>query len=163
MYQIPEGLKKTASMVILKHNDQFLLLKRNRPPNLGMYVPVGGKLDPFEDPRQAAIRETYEETGFHLREVNFAGLLVETSQTKYNWQSYIYWAEIEYQDPPSCDEGELAWIPANGLLEVPTPPTDWHIYQLMLEKKPFVFNAIYNEQMQLISMINELTGKDYVD
>ena len=162
MHQIPEGLKNTASMVILKHDHQFLLLKRNRPPNVGMYVPVGGKLDPYEDPRQTAIRETYEETGIRLAQVNFAGLLVETSPTKYNWQSYIFWAEIDYREPPDCDEGELGWIVASDLLKVPTPPTDWQIYQFMLDKKPFIFNAIYNEHLQLVSMVNELTGKEYV-
>ena len=60
----PLGLKRSAAMVVLRNQGHFLLLKRRKPPNAGMYVPVGGKLEPFEDPHTAAIRETLEETGW---------------------------------------------------------------------------------------------------
>ncbi len=55
MNKVPFGLKRTATLCILRNDNNCLLLKRLREP------PVGGKLDPFESPLNAAIRETFEE------------------------------------------------------------------------------------------------------
>ena len=49
----PKGLKRAATMVVLRHQDQFLLLKRAKPPFIGHYLPVWGKLEPHEDPYNA--------------------------------------------------------------------------------------------------------------
>ena len=155
---IPNGLKKSAAMVVLRHQDLFLLLQRANPPHPGKYLPVGGKLEAFEDPRSAAIRETAEETGIQLDHLSFSGILIETSPTKYNWQSSIYVADIEYLPPPYCDEGTLKWIPLLDIPNVPTPETDWHVYHYIMQEKPFVFNALYNDQMELSSMLEEIEG-----
>lgn len=153
------GLKKLAAMVILRHKDRFLLLKRNKLPNINMYVPVGGKLEPFETPRAAAIRETTEETGLDLASIRFCGTLTETSPTTYNWLSYIYIAEIEDIPPPYCDEGTLEWIAMKDFLKVPTPPTDWYIFQYVLAHRPFAFSAEFDEQLNMLKMIEEIEEK----
>ena len=156
--KIPIGLKKSAAMVVLRHRHQFLLLERNKMPNKGKVVPVGGKVDPFEDPYTTALRETWEETGIRLESARYCGLLIETSPTQYNWQSSIYLADIEWQEAPICDEGKLQWIERSALLEVPTPPTDLEIYKYILANKPFAFNAIYDAQLNLLSMVEEIEG-----
>jgi len=156
--KVPIGLKKVAAMCVLKHKDKFLLLKRANEPNKGMYVPVGGKLEPFEDQITAVIRETHEEAGILLESAKFCGILIETSPTKYNWISYIYMAEIDDQIPPYCDEGVLEWIAIIDLLTVPTPPTDRWIYKYLLENKPFAFSAIYDEQLNMLELIEEIEG-----
>lgn len=50
MSQIPLGLKKAATLCVLRHQNQLLLLKRWKEPNKDLFTPVGGKLDPFEGP-----------------------------------------------------------------------------------------------------------------
>jgi 8-oxo-dGTP diphosphatase len=154
---IPIGIKKVATMVILQHKDRYLLLKRAKAPNAGMYLPVGGKIEPFEDPKSCAIRETKEETGIKISNPLFCGILTESSPTKYNWISYIYKAEIEDQPAPNCDEGELEWIEEKDLAELPTPPTDMCIYQYVKNNQKFILNAIYNQDLELIEMREELT------
>ena len=156
--KVPQGLKKTAAMMILQHEDSFLLLQRKNPPNQGMYVPVGGKLDPFEAPYQAAVRETFEETGIRVEKPVFGGVLVESSPTRYNWQSYIYLAKIDYLPPPPCDEGILSWVKLPEVLDLPTPPTDWMVYKYMMAGKPFVFSAKYNTELQMLEMWEEIEG-----
>ncbi len=158
MQKIPYGIKKIASMCVLKHKNQFLLLKRANEPNRGKYVPVGGKSEPHESPYQTVLRETFEETGIQLGKAKFCGILTETSPVKYNWISYIYLAEIPYQPAPFCDEGILEWITIEDLLKVPTPPTDWWIYKYILAGKSFVFSADYDADLNMLWMVDDLMG-----
>lgn len=153
------GIKKVAAMVILRHQNKYLLLKRSNAPNRGLYVPVGGKLEPFESPREAAIRETKEETGFDIEELHFCGTLVETSPIKYNWISYIYIADIADVPPPICDEGILEWIGSDQLSKVPAPPTDAFIYDYVARNKPFAFSATFNSQLEMLTMMDEWKNK----
>lgn len=156
----PLGLKRSAAMIVLRHQQSFLLLKRNKSPHIGKYVPVGGKLEPFEDPYTAALRELKEETGFDLDRLSYGGVLVESSPIKYNWQCNIYLADIPYTEPPYCDEGILEWIPFDKVPEVSTPPTDWHIYQFLMQGRPFAINAVYDAELKLLSMVEEIQNED---
>lgn len=152
------GMKRIAAMCILQHKDRFLLLKRAKMPNKGMYVPVGGKLDPFERPHDAARRETWEETGLEIDPGNCCGVLTESSPTDYNWMCYIYKATIGDIPPPPCPEGDLEWIFFDELLTIPTPPTDWWIYQYVMKGKPFIFDAVYDEQLNMLELREEIEG-----
>ena len=84
------------------------------------------------------------------------GSLIETSPTKYNWNCLIYLAEIPFQPAPPCNEGQLKWVKVKDLLDVPTPPTDLAIYKYVLESKPFMLNAVFDVNMNLISMREEI-------
>lgn len=153
------GLKRSCAMVVLRCEQQFLLLKRIRPPFVGHYLPVGGKLDPHEDPYSAALRETFEETGIQVEKLQYGGVLIETSPVDYNWQSNIYIADIDFREPPISDEGTLEWIAFDNIPNIPTPPTDFIIYQYLMRRQPFAFNAIYDEKLQLLRMVEEIEGK----
>ncbi len=158
----PPGLKRPAVMVVLRHRDQFLLLKRAKPPNQGLYVPVGGKIDPYEDPYATGLREVQEETGIVLTEMRYMGSLIETAPVEYNWWCSIYLADIPWQAAPPCDEGELEWISFTALANLPTPATDWHIYQYMAREQPFAMRAIFNENLEMILMVEEFENKRLV-
>lgn len=157
--EFPTGLKRAAAMVVLRHAQQFMLLKRIRPPFVGNYLPVGGKLDPHEDPYTAALREAYEETGIRLNTLRYGGVLIETSPVDYNWQSNIYVADIDFREPPVSDEGTLEWVHFENIPNIPTPPTDFVIYQYLMRQQPFAFNAIYDAGMNLLQMTEEIEGK----
>lgn len=160
--KVASGLKRTAVLCVLRHQDRFLLLRRLKEPNKDKYTPVGGKLDPYESPIDAAIRETREETGISVSGMRYAGMLVETSPTDYNWTGFVYVAAIDDMPPPPCNEGTLEWITLDQVLQVPTPPTDWFIYQYIVESRPFAFHADYDADLQLLRMREELEGIDLV-
>ncbi|GAB2630023.1 NUDIX hydrolase [Belliella aquatica] len=157
MSKISPGIKKVATICVLRNGDHFLLLKRAKEPNKGLYTPLGGKLDPFETPLNAAIRETWEESGIKVNNMEFRGILTETSPVDYNWISYVYLAEIEKQTTVESDEGSLEWMHVDDLLKIPTPKTDLYIYKSLIKGSKFIFNAEYNEDLELQLMINELT------
>ncbi len=150
--------KKCAVICVLRHGDEFLLLRRAREPNLGLYVPVGGKLEPGESPRAAAVREIHEEAGIAGAEVRYLGSLVESSPTEYNWWSAVYLAHVPRVPPPPCREGALEWIPRAALGEVPMPVTDRHIYEYLEAGRPFAFSADYDASLTLLAMHDELAG-----
>lgn len=155
----PHGLKRSGVMIVLQSGDQVLLLKRNKPPYMGLYTPVGGKLEPFEDPYSAAVRETLEETGIQPDVFRYAGVVVETSPGHYNWQCNIYHAEIAYQEAPFCDEGELAWIPIDRVEEAPVPEIDHYMFSYLRTGKLFAFNAIFDEALNLLALMEEMEGR----
>ncbi|QIN82384.1 NUDIX domain-containing protein [Rubrobacter tropicus] len=56
--------------------DLVLMLLRTRPPNMGLWNGLGGKISPGETPLQSIRREVFEEAGIDLREterVRFGG------------------------------------------------------------------------------------------
>ncbi len=154
------GHKRAAVFCIIKSGSRYLLLQRARQPNQGKFVPVGGKIDPFEAPHDAVVREVWEETGLCISYPEFCGVLSETSPVDYNWISFIYKVEIEFVAAPPCDEGELFWFEEHDLKTIETPPTDWYIYQYIAAGQKFVFNAEYDDQMNLIRMVDDLSGAD---
>ena len=125
--EVNPGIKRTAAMIILRHDKEFLLLKRHKDPNAGCYVPIGGKLEPHERPIDAAIRETFEEAGLRINigQLHYAGVLSESSPTNYNWLCFIYVVDIERIPPPFCNEGILEWVTFDKIPDIPTPATDW--------------------------------------
>ncbi len=155
----PAGLKRAAAICILRNNDRFLLLCRSNTPNKGMFVPVGGKLEPFESPQQAVVREVREETGLDITSPKYCGLLTETAPNTYNWICYVYLADIADIEPPFCNEGTLHWVSFSDILSVPTPPTDWWIYRFVMDNRPFMLNATFGQDMQLCAFTEDIAGE----
>lgn len=152
------GLKRVATLCILRNKDRFLLLRRLKEPNKDMYVPVGGKIDPFENPDDAVVREVMEETGIRITSKQFCGILTETSPVKYNWISYVYVSDIQFVEAPYCNEGDLEWISATELESIPTPLTDLYIYDYVAKGKPFAFNAIYDAALNLTALLEQYSN-----
>ena len=153
------GLKRTAVLCVLRHGDELLLLRRTKTLHFGLYVPVGGKVDPFESPKAAALREVQEEAGVVLSDAQFCGVLVETSPTDYNWVGFIYLADIPRCEPIPCDEGVLEWVPVARLGDCPLPECDRFLYPYILVGRPFVFDVTYDADIHIQRMVEELSGK----
>jgi 8-oxo-dGTP diphosphatase len=148
---------KIAVVVILESPGYWLMLKRSRSPNQGLYTPVGGKIENGESPRAAAIREVQEEAGLQIADPGYCGLLVDSSPTDYNWICFVYRASVDYFEPPSCNEGMLSWIPVESLATLPTPVTDPYLYPRVLSGQPFFLNALYSNEGDLIKLTEEIS------
>lgn len=62
------GPARAVSAAIL-HEGRFLLVRRGRPPALGLYAFPGGRVEPGETLEQAVRREVIEETGALVEDV----------------------------------------------------------------------------------------------
>ncbi|MFF0990090.1 NUDIX hydrolase [Kocuria nitroreducens] len=58
---------RAAAAVVVREDGRLLLVRRGREPQRGRWSVPGGKAEPGETVAQAAVRETFEETGARVR------------------------------------------------------------------------------------------------
>lgn len=159
------GLKRGICLCILECNDEFLLIRRGKTKMDmeelgGLYIPIGGKIDPFETPEQAIIREINEETGIDISTPKLLGILTETSPLpKYNNIVYFFHKTIEKQQIKECDEGFFEWIKKSNINNIPTPEIDRIIYEYLENRQNFIINATYDEKLNLLGAYEYLENK----
>lgn len=130
---------KIAVLVFLENRDgQHLLMLRAKPPNLGVWSPIGGKLETAtgESPFECAVRETFEETGlradagqFHL----FAMIAEKAYEGQSHWLMFLFRCRVPLDAlPPPIQEGSFAFFSRAEIDQLPIPETDrnalWPIY-----------------------------------
>lgn len=99
------------SGVILKYKDKCLLCKRNGEdshPNQ-WFIPTG-KIERGETPREAAVRELYEETDFELSEndIDFIGTIpvIENGDKSDKDFIYVFMSELSDEILPDLDSAK---------------------------------------------------------
>jgi 8-oxo-dGTP pyrophosphatase MutT (NUDIX family) len=65
-------LELPAVSVVVRDDEERVLLVRHA--DTGKWVVPGGALEPCELPADAAVRETWEETGLHVRPIRLRGV-----------------------------------------------------------------------------------------
>jgi 8-oxo-dGTP diphosphatase len=103
--------------------------------NEGKWIGIGGKVEDGETPDECNKREVFEETGLILRSAHFYGVIRFRSDEYEDEDMYLYSSDdfepsdpaaIEIftttgrYDPPECSEGELRWVDADDILDLPT-------------------------------------------
>jgi len=129
-----------------------LLLHRRQNPNIGMYSPIGGKLEVArgEGPHSCAIREIQEETGISLPDemVRLTGIVSETAyQSENHWLIFLFEVmrpiahdEIEQMD---FEEGTLEWICLDDLAGLNIPDTDREVIWPLVQEHRHGFFMVH--------------------
>ncbi len=135
----------------IEKDGAWLMLHRNRKEedvNKGKWIGVGGHFEPGESPEECLLREVREETGLTLTSWRFRGILTFTwepapsasqKQRAQAQSEYIcvYTADGWEGELRSCDEGELAWIPKEEVLNLNLWAGDRIFIRLLLDDAPF--------------------------
>lgn len=89
-------MKESAQVVLI--NEEGLILAVSRKDNHEDFGLPGGKVDPGETPEQAAIRETKEETGLDIHDLQ---LVFSMFRNDYMGYTYLakYSGEINHNEP----------------------------------------------------------------
>lgn len=130
---------KVAVLVFLENAEgEHLLLLRAKPPNLGSWSPIGGKLEMStgESPFECAVRETEEETGLQLRSDDlhlFAMIAEKAYEGQSHWLLFLFRSRLPVAGlPPHIEEGRFGFFSRAQIDELPIPETDrtalWPIY-----------------------------------
>ena len=86
--------KSGANVILIKDGKILLLLRSDKSRWMpGVYGPPGGHIDPGESPKQAAVRETYEESGITVKSADLE-LLVQ--RTKHDFGMIYYYTTDKF-------------------------------------------------------------------
>lgn len=112
------------TLCFILDGDRVLLIRRVHPPNAGMFNAIGGKIEPWEDPYEACLREVEEETGLRLQAATLQAIVtVIVQETLDRWILFTYTAERpKNQEVVTSSEGSLQWVPLEEIPRLPVPP-----------------------------------------
>ena len=115
-----------------------LLMLRAKQPNLGVWTPIGGKLEMTtgESPFECAVRETGEETGLQVKAADlhlFAMIAEKAYQGDTHWLMFLFRCKKPIAGlPRDIAEGKFAFFSREKIKGLPIPETDkaalWPIF-----------------------------------
>ncbi len=130
---------KIAVLVFLENTaGEQLLLLRAKAPNLGVWSPIGGKLETSigESPFECAVRETREETGFEIttEDLHLFSMIAEKAyEGQAHWLMFLFRCRKPITSlPPEMSEGRFDFFSRSEIDALPIPETDrnalWPIF-----------------------------------
>jgi 8-oxo-dGTP diphosphatase len=136
---------KIAVLVFLENAaGEHLLLLRAKPPNLGVWSPIGGKLEmpTGESPFECAVRETHEETGFAVGPADlhlFAMIAEKAYEGQSHWLLFLFRCRKPVPGlPPDIVEGRFGFFSRAAVDQLTIPETDrsalWPVYDRYRER-----------------------------
>ncbi|MBL9188864.1 MAG: NUDIX domain-containing protein [Opitutaceae bacterium] len=136
---MPPLAHRIAVLVFLENTaGEQLLMLRAKPPNLGVWSPIGGKLETGigESPFECAVRETHEETGHRIVTGDlhlFAMIAEKAYEGQSHWLMFLFRCKVPVPGlPPPITEGSFGFFSRAAIDTIPLPETDrtalWPIY-----------------------------------
>ena len=130
---------KLAVLVFLENTaGEHLLMLRAKAPNLGVWSPIGGKLEIGigESPFECAVRETFEETKLTITtaDLHFFALIAEKAyEGQSHWLMFLFRCRKPIPGlPTDIQEGKFGFFSREAVSRLPIPETDrtalWPIY-----------------------------------
>lgn len=133
---------RLTTLCYIEKDDSFLMLYRNKKEqdqSQGKWLGIGGKLNAGESPEDCVLREVYEETGLRLTEYSFRGVVTFISDCWEDELMFMFTAtDFDGEISGSCNEGELAWIKKDKLMELSLWEGDRYFLRDLIDGKPLV-------------------------
>ena len=101
--------------IFVRKDGKYLLLKRSPLKKYAPNVihPIGGKVDPNENPFTAAQRELLEEAGIKVKNMRLEAVILEIQPVKgeeENWLIFHFSADYESGELLKTEEGEFIFL-----------------------------------------------------
>jgi 8-oxo-dGTP diphosphatase len=130
---------KIAVLVFIQNGaGEHLLLLRAKPPNLGVWSPIGGKLETAggESPFECAVREIREEAGLAVAATDlhlFAMIAEKAYEGDAHWLLFLFHCKTRIPAlPADIGEGRFGFFSREAIQKLPIPETDrnalWPIF-----------------------------------
>jgi 8-oxo-dGTP diphosphatase len=115
------GLEVPAVSVALVRGDRILLVRRGRPPSLGLYAFPGGRVEAGETAEQAARRELLEETGLTAGTLSpYREYLIEPEERPIGFRLQVFAGSYSGGDTRAGDDADAAgWFTLADMENLP--------------------------------------------
>lgn len=132
MEKNPTYLFVTAAALI-DQNGRILVQKRpDGKPMAGLWEFPGGKVEVGETPEVALIRELYEELNISVEEPDIKPLaFASEALEEQHLVLLLYICRKWTGDVQSPDSLDLRWLPVDAIRDLPMPPADGPLVQLL--------------------------------
>ncbi len=148
-----------ATLLYVIKNGKILLIRKKRGIGAGKINGSGGHINKGEQPRDAAIRETFEELEIMPVDLNMVG--VNTFHYgKNNMRVYVFVSSAYEGEPTETEEATPLWTDVDKIPYSEMWADDVHWFPMMLENKKFDFAFYYDERLEnILRIVNNLTGE----
>ena len=118
--------QERAVIVFVRRRDKVLLINKKRGLGAGKVNGPGGRIEPGETPRDAAIREIREETCLEIVDPVEHATLHFSFRSGYTLTAYVYVTETFSGTPVETDEADPFWAPLDAIPYVSMWADDRH-------------------------------------
>ncbi len=173
---------ENSTLCYIIKDGQWLMLNRNKKKNdinAGKWIGVGGHFEAGETPGECLMREVFEETGFELTSYELRGIVTFISGDDLTEYMFLYTADgfirseensddeespgspddIEGpfdDDLPVCNEGTLAWIPEEEIMDLELWEGDRIFLEMLMKEEPFFsLKLVYDDDGNLLCSVLE--------
>lgn len=112
---------RLTTLCYIEKDNQYLMLHRTKKENdqsHDKWLGIGGKLEPDESPEDCMKREVFEETGYHVENYVFAGVITFLSDIWETEYMFLYVVTAFSGEQIECNEGDLQWVPKVDVMKL---------------------------------------------
>ncbi len=143
--------ERWAAFVFLFRHDEALFVRHTESSNnpSGTYSLPGGRVEPGEDPRNAVVREVFEETGLAIRSSDLVELgtrseNIETKRGMETWNGKLYSCETFQGEIRKMEEAEEpSWLKIDDVLE-----GKYRMPKMSPEYSSFIMETLRNQKKE---------------
>lgn len=149
---------QNTTLVYIEKDSKYLMLHRTKKQNdynHDKWIGIGGKFEETESPEECILRETKEETGLTLNEIEYRGIVTFVSDENFTEYMHIFWSNNFSGALKECDEGELEWIEKSRMNALPHWKGDEIFLKLLELRAPFFsLKLVYGKGILLSATLN---------
>lgn len=141
-------MKKIMSLVVIQQGQKVLLGFKKRGFGEGRWNGFGGKLEGDETVEETAIRETKEEIGVDLLDLEKMAIM------EFSWQDNDDTCEVHLfkstklsNEPMESDEMKPSWFDINNIPLNKMWPDDKYWYKYFLDNKKFIASFLFDKSL----------------
>lgn len=147
--------------IFVRRDGKYLLLKRSAQKKYAPNVihPIGGKMDPNENPYTAAQRELLEEAGIRVKNMRLEAVVMEIKPVRNegeNWLIFHFSADYESGELITSEEGEFVYLSVDEIPKHELFPSVRSIIQNILNPKDgtVFFTVTYDDAGRIVEEKN---------
>ncbi len=148
-----------ATLLFVVKEGQVLLIHKKRGLGAGYMNGPGGRLEPGETPRDAAIREVQEELCITPLGVHFSGELFFQFADGFSIHGSVFRADDYEGTPTETPEATPCWTPVDQIPFDRMWADDQHWVPLMLQQKRFAGYFLFDGKQMLDARVDLLPAQ----